>query len=39
VDDGWMQGILSIGDVVSALRSKVEVENRYMREYIQGKYY
>ena len=39
VDDGWMQGILSIGDVVSAVRTKVEVENRYMRDYIQGKYY
>ena len=39
VDDGWMQGILSIGDVVNALRSKVEVENRYMRDYIQGKYF
>ena len=28
VDDGWMHGILSIGDVVDALRTKVEVENR-----------
>jgi CBS domain-containing protein len=39
VDDGWMQGILSIGDVVDALRTKVEVENRYMRDYIQGKFF
>jgi CBS domain-containing protein len=39
VDEGWMQGILSIGDVVNALRAKVEVENRYMRDYIQGKYF
>jgi CBS domain-containing protein len=39
VDEGWMQGILSIGDVVSALRTKVEVENRYMRDYIQGKFF
>jgi len=38
LDDGWMQGILSIGDVVNALRHKVEAENRYMRDYIQGKY-
>ena len=38
VEDGWMVGILSIGDVVSALRHKVEAENRYMRDYIQGKY-
>ena len=36
VDDGWMQGILSIGDVVNALRKKVEVENHYMRDYIRG---
>jgi CBS domain-containing protein len=39
VDDGWMHGILSIGDVVDALRTKVEVENRYMRDYIQGKFF
>lgn len=39
VDEGWMQGILSIGDIVSALRTKVEVENRYMRDYIQGKFF
>ena len=36
VDDGWMQGILSIGDVVNALRKKVEAENHYMRDYIRG---
>ena len=36
VDRGWMQGILSIGDVVNALRKKVEVENNYMRDYIRG---
>jgi len=36
VDEGWMQGILSIGDVVNALRKKVEVENTYMRDYIRG---
>ena len=36
VDDGWMQGILSIGDVVNALRKKVEVENHYMLDYIRG---
>ncbi len=36
VDQGWMQGILSIGDVVNALRRKVEVENTYMRDYIRG---
>ena len=36
VDQGWMQGILSIGDVVNALRQKVDVENNYMRDYIRG---
>jgi len=36
VDQGWMQGILSIGDVVNALRKQVEVENTYMRDYIRG---
>jgi CBS domain-containing protein len=36
VDQGWMQGILSIGDVVNATRQKVEVENTYMRDYIRG---
>lgn len=39
VDDGWMVGILSIGDVVSALRTETEAENRHMRDYIQGKVY
>ena len=38
VDQGWMQGILSIGDVVNGLRKKVEVENTYMRDYIRGVY-
>ena len=36
VDQGWMQGILSIGDVVNALRKQVEVENTYMKDYIRG---
>ncbi len=39
VEEGWMQGILSIGDVVNASRTKVEAENRYMRDYIQGRYF
>jgi len=37
VDDGWLEGILSIGDVVNALRSRVEAENRHLRDYITGK--
>ena len=39
VDDGWMAGIVSIGDVVSALRTETEAENRHMRDYILGKVY
>jgi CBS domain-containing protein len=37
VEGGALAGILSIGDVVNALRSEVEGENRYMRDYIQGR--
>jgi len=37
VDDGWLEGILSIGDVVNALRTDVEAENRHLRDYIAGK--
>ena len=37
VDEGWMVGILSIGDVVSALRTQTEAENRHMRDYILGR--
>jgi CBS domain-containing protein len=29
-------GMLSIGDVVNAVRTSVESENRYLRDYIQG---
>ncbi len=36
VEDGVLEGIVSIGDVVSALRQSVEAENHYMRDYIQG---
>ena len=36
IENGELAGILSIGDVVNALRREVEGENRYMREYIQG---
>ena len=38
VDDGRLVGILSIGDVVNAIRTEVEVENRYLRRYIDGAY-
>lgn len=36
VDDGRLRGIVSIGDVVNALRTEVESENRHLRDYIQG---
>jgi CBS domain-containing protein len=36
VDDGQLIGSVSIGDVVNALRSGLEAENRYLREYVQG---
>lgn len=36
LDEGRLVGILSIGDVVNAVRTSVEVENRYLRDYIQG---
>lgn len=33
---GEVRGIISIGDVVNALRRTVESENRYLRDYVQG---
>lgn len=36
VDQGALCGIISIGDVVNALRERVEVENRYLHAYIEG---
>lgn len=36
VDQGALCGIISIGDVVNALRQSVESENRYLHAYIQG---
>ena len=37
VEADALTGILSIGDVVNALRTEVEGENRHMRDYIQGR--
>lgn len=34
--DGHLRGIISIGDVVNALRDEVEAENRYLKDYIRG---
>jgi CBS domain-containing protein len=36
VNGGTLRGLISIGDIVNALRRSVEVENRYLRDYVQG---
>ena len=36
VDDGGLAGIVSIGDLVNAVRRKVESENRHLMDYIHG---
>jgi CBS domain-containing protein len=36
VSDGTLHGLVSIGDVVNAVRKDAEAENRYLREYVQG---
>ena len=36
IEDDRLVGILSIGDVVNALRTTAEVENRNLRDYIHG---
>ncbi|TVP54436.1 MAG: CBS domain-containing protein [Gemmatimonadales bacterium] len=36
MEAGEIRGIISIGDVVNALRREVETENRYLRDYVQG---
>ncbi len=36
VEGGLLEGIVSIGDLVNALRSKAEDENRHLRDYIRG---
>jgi CBS domain-containing protein len=37
VDGDGLCGIISIGDVVNALRQSVETENRYLHAYIEGR--
>jgi CBS domain-containing protein len=37
VENGRLAGIISIGDVVNALRHHVETENRYLHAYIEGR--
>jgi CBS domain-containing protein len=36
VEDGRLVGLISIGDVVNALRTGLETENRYLRDYVHG---
>ena len=36
VVEGRLQGLVSIGDVVNALRENAEEENRHLRSYVQG---
>ena len=36
VEGERLAGVLSIGDVVKAMKQATEVENRYLRDYIQG---
>ena len=36
VEDDRLGGIVSIGDVVNALRKDVEAENRHLTQYVQG---
>jgi CBS domain-containing protein len=38
MDDKKLVGIVSIGDVVAAKTVKLKVENRYLKDYISGKY-
>jgi CBS domain-containing protein len=39
VEGMWLDGILSIRDILKAVHKEVTVENRFMRDYIQGKTY
>lgn len=38
LEGGDLKGIISIGDVVKAQIQEKEVENRYLKDYIEGKY-
>jgi len=39
LSDGRLAGLLSIGDVVNALRESVQNENHHLKRYIQGSVY
>jgi CBS domain-containing protein len=38
IADQKLAGIISIGDIVNQLRGECRVENRYLKDYISGKY-
>ena len=38
LDDGKLAGIISIGDIVKAQLKHIKAENRYLNDYIMGKY-
>ena len=38
LDGGGVKGLISIGDVVKAQMKEKDVENRYLKDYIEGKY-
>jgi len=38
MEDKMVCGIISIGDIVKALAHNLKVENRYLKDYIAGKY-
>lgn len=38
IEKGKLQGLVSIGDIVKAQLKKRDVENQYLKEYIEGKY-
>ena len=37
LEKGELRGMISIGDVVSALRNSVQTENEYLHAYIEGR--
>lgn len=38
ISEQKLEGIISIGDLVNLLRGECRVENRYLKDYISGKY-
>lgn len=38
IGDGKLEGLISIGDIVKSLLKDIKAENRYLSDYITGKY-